>query len=261
MKESIITVLMVEPEKTAYAYKLENKLEAFQVAVGGLIETTSVQEENLVAVCNEEGKVENLPLNRVLTDENNVPYDIIAGTFFVAGTDDEGNFRSLTLKELKTMKRRFMQPETFHYIEPLDKVIVSRGPLKVYPPLYLKSYAHASKAGEDEICFASTRENLRCKAAIEEVLHQISIDSSSISMEDAVANVLDAYGVDRVAYVLAYTVRKASVWFSIEQLAWAKTVRLQDDVDDLVTSKRLIINVAPVQLEAFIEALRFREVI
>lgn len=259
MKESIITVLMVEPEKTAYAYKLENKLEAFQVAVGGLIETTSVQEENLVAVCNEEGKAENLPFNRVLTDENNVPYDVIAGTFFVAGIDDEGNFRSLTLKELKTMKKRFMQPETFYYIEPLDQVIISRGPLKVYPPLYLKSYAHASKAGEDEICFASTRENLKCKAAIKEALHQISKDTSS--MDSAIASVLDEYGLERVIYVLAYTVRKSANRISAEQLAWAKTVQLQDDVDDLVSSKRLVIDVDPAQLEAFIEALRFREVL
>ena len=40
-------------------------------------------------VCNEEGKMLGLPMNRALTDESGVPYDIVCGTFFVVGIGDE----------------------------------------------------------------------------------------------------------------------------------------------------------------------------
>ncbi len=36
-----------------------------------------------------EGKLLGLPMNRALTDESGVPYDIVCGTFFVVGIGDE----------------------------------------------------------------------------------------------------------------------------------------------------------------------------
>ena len=40
-------------------------------------------------VCHGEGKLLGLPMNRALTDDHGVPYDIVCGTFFVAGLKED----------------------------------------------------------------------------------------------------------------------------------------------------------------------------
>ena len=40
-------------------------------------------EDPIALVCNEEGKLEGLPLNRALRDEDGDIYDVVAGTFMV----------------------------------------------------------------------------------------------------------------------------------------------------------------------------------
>ena len=74
---------------------IENTLEAKQKLVNGWIEVVSVTDDILL-VCNEEGKLENLPPN-LLFD-----YDYIAGDCFLVGDDFEnGDFRSLTDEEIE----------------------------------------------------------------------------------------------------------------------------------------------------------------
>lgn len=51
--------------------------------------------ENNAIVCNEEAKLEGLPLNRALRDEDGDIYDIVAGTFMVVGLTED-SFGSLT---------------------------------------------------------------------------------------------------------------------------------------------------------------------
>lgn len=57
-------------------------------------------------VCNEEGKNLGLPFNRPLFDENDLPYDIICGTFFVAGLGVE-DFVSLTEEQIRRYKEHY----------------------------------------------------------------------------------------------------------------------------------------------------------
>lgn len=57
-------------------------------------------------VCNEEGKNLGLPFNRPLLDENDLPYDIICGTFFVAGLGVE-DFVSLTEEQIRRYKEHY----------------------------------------------------------------------------------------------------------------------------------------------------------
>lgn len=72
-------------------------LEAKQELVGGLIEV--VPYEDVLIICNEEGKILNLPPNVVFD------YDYIAGDFFVIGDDYEhGDFKSLTKDEIEYYK-------------------------------------------------------------------------------------------------------------------------------------------------------------
>ena len=95
--------------------ELEDSLASMQRAVGGLIQ--AVYEpggRDAALICNEEGKLLGLPLNRALRNENGEIYDAIAGTFFICGapTDSE-NFTSLTDEQVDYWLERFAKPEFF----------------------------------------------------------------------------------------------------------------------------------------------------
>ena len=122
MDTTTMRVLVVEPGKRPIAKEIETGLEPLQKAVGGLIEAVYPFEEPVAIVCNEEGKLLELPLNRALLDENGKVYDIIAGTFLVVGLTED-NFGSLDDALLEQFRTRFRQPETFVYVNGHIKVI------------------------------------------------------------------------------------------------------------------------------------------
>lgn len=107
-----ITVVIVEPQKEARISKIENTLKAKQEVVGGYVEAVYPYEDNAAIICNEYGKITGLPLNRALKDEDGNVYDIIAGTFLVAGLTEDG-FGSLTNEQANLYLNRFKQPEMF----------------------------------------------------------------------------------------------------------------------------------------------------
>ena len=63
-------------------------------------------------IVNEEGKLNGLPLNRALRDEDNDIYDIVAGTFLVVGLG-ESEFASLTPALMEKYEKLFHSPEAF----------------------------------------------------------------------------------------------------------------------------------------------------
>ena len=65
-----MNVLMVEPGKAPYETEISDGLEAMQAAVGGNIQAVYPYEDLVGLVCNEEGKLEGLPLNRALRTED-----------------------------------------------------------------------------------------------------------------------------------------------------------------------------------------------
>ena len=98
-------VLVVEPMKPCYVQEIEG-LKAMQEIVGGHIEAIYPFEEQVAIIANEEGKILGLPFNRPLLDEHGVPYDIVCGTFFVAGLGEE-TFVSLTDDQIRRYKELF----------------------------------------------------------------------------------------------------------------------------------------------------------
>ena len=76
VKETMI-VLLVEPEKYPRPVEIGTDLEDLQKAVGGYIEVTYPFDENVGIVMNEEGKLEGLPLNRALRDDEGQIYDVV----------------------------------------------------------------------------------------------------------------------------------------------------------------------------------------
>lgn len=106
---------MVEPERSPYEVELENSLGAMQRRVGGTIE--AVYEpggRDAALICNDEGKLLGLPLNRALRDEEGEIYDVIAGTFFICGAPpDSESFASLMDEQMDYWMERFAKPEFF----------------------------------------------------------------------------------------------------------------------------------------------------
>lgn len=98
MSDKKITVLVVEPLKKAYTKEICG-LEEMQQLVGGYIQAV-YPFEDCALVMNEEGKLLDLPYNRPLFGEDGKPYDLICGTFFVAGVGEE-NFISLTDRQIQ----------------------------------------------------------------------------------------------------------------------------------------------------------------
>lgn len=100
MKEDKIKVVIVKPQQLPYEEIIENSLENLQEIVGGYIEAVS-QERRCILICNEEGKIKQLPPNRV------VGWDIIAGNFFITKGNADGDFISLTDDDVKFFINKF----------------------------------------------------------------------------------------------------------------------------------------------------------
>ncbi len=91
-----IKVLVVEPDKRPKVREIPNTLEAMQEIVGGYIEVAHPwgYVERVALVCNEEGKIRELPINRTVRTNDGKYWDTIFGTFFLAGEEKE-DFASL----------------------------------------------------------------------------------------------------------------------------------------------------------------------
>lgn len=112
-KEDQIKVLLVEPMKAPKVVTIKNELKEFQKIVGGYIECLSI-DEGISIICNEEGKLEKMPLNRSLSNDAGEMYEIIAGTFIIVGDDYyTGEFKSLSEEKLKENYKKFRLVEFF----------------------------------------------------------------------------------------------------------------------------------------------------
>ena len=107
-----MTVLVVEPMKKPYVKEIDPGLHSLQAEVGGDIGAVYPFRDPVALVCNDEGKLIGLDLNRGLRDENGELYDIMAGTFLVVGLGEE-DFASLSPELEQKYMEHFQQPEQF----------------------------------------------------------------------------------------------------------------------------------------------------
>lgn len=103
-------ILIIEPQKVPYEAEIIKDLASMQKIVGGLIQDVDL-DENTSLVCNEEGKLIGLEGNR------RVGRDIIAGTFFLCGFNEEGEFTSLNDEQIKKYSERFKEPEQYGFYD------------------------------------------------------------------------------------------------------------------------------------------------
>lgn len=126
-KEQEIKVLYVEPLKAPKVMTIKNELETLQKMVGGYIECVNLTDD-IVIILNEEGKINNLLPNRALYTSDGEMYDIIMGSFIIAGDDYEtGNFISLHEENINHCMEKYHYPELFmkdKYHE--EKIVVQK---------------------------------------------------------------------------------------------------------------------------------------
>ena len=107
-----MTVLVIEPKKEPYVKTISSGLESLQREVGGYIEAIYPFSDPVALICNEEGKLEGLALNRGIYDDADRLYDIVCGTMLVVGLGED-NFSSLSPNLLEKYMDYYKQPEMF----------------------------------------------------------------------------------------------------------------------------------------------------
>ena len=109
--------LLVKPYELPEEIEIDNTLEAKQEKVGGYIECVYLpNDDSVVLICNEEGKINGMELNRF------IGHDIIAGPFLIFGDDYEnGEFKSLNHEQIMKYKSIFDEKS----IEQTEKEIIN----------------------------------------------------------------------------------------------------------------------------------------
>ena len=98
-----LNVLLVKPYELPKEITINNTLKDKQNCVEGLIEYyRSSLYEDVIFICNEEGKINGMEPNR------DVKHDILFGPFLIVGDDPElGEDRSLTKEQIEKYKKIF----------------------------------------------------------------------------------------------------------------------------------------------------------
>lgn len=115
-ENEMMKVVLLEPGKIAKITEIDGSLEGMQKVVGGYIEAFYPFEEEVCMVCNEEGKLIGMSLNRSIKDEDGKIFEIIAGPCFICDCSGE-NFGSLSEEQAGRYKEKFLLPERFMRME------------------------------------------------------------------------------------------------------------------------------------------------
>ena len=90
-------VLVVVPKKKPFVKEIDGSLKSMQDIVGGDIQVVIPWDDDVALVCNDEGKIDGLELNRAIKNEDGETIEIIAGTFFLCYAPiDSGELSSLS---------------------------------------------------------------------------------------------------------------------------------------------------------------------
>jgi hypothetical protein len=109
-----IRVILLRPGEEAVVTEMRDDLSSMQEMVGGPIEEYMPFEDEVAIVCNEEGKMNGMPLNRAVYGEDGQMQDIIAGPFFLCYAPIESEkFLSMPEDLEEKYRKRFEWPERF----------------------------------------------------------------------------------------------------------------------------------------------------
>lgn len=93
-------VIIKEVGKAPVIKDIENTLDTLKSLVGGYIEVVSM-EDNIILICNEEGKMQGLPPNF------SMGYDVIVGTAVFVSFDGKEDFTDLNDWQIEYLMGKF----------------------------------------------------------------------------------------------------------------------------------------------------------
>lgn len=137
-----MTVIACHPGKTAQVIEIDGSLEGMQKFVGGYIEAVYPFSDPVAIVCNEEGKINRMALNRAVYGETGEMIDIIAGPMFICSLGEE-NFTSIQGELLEKYMDKFKHPEVFVKIG--NDILAMKVPEKQQPTEEQKANKHIHK--------------------------------------------------------------------------------------------------------------------
>lgn len=105
-----LKVLYVTSGNRPYEKTIENDLKSMQALVGGYIELIRI-DDNSVIVCNEDARLVNMPLNRILFRRKfGEPIDILGNFFICQHKMNDKDLYSLTDSQIKEYSQKFEYP-------------------------------------------------------------------------------------------------------------------------------------------------------
>lgn len=111
-----------------YVGQIENTLKAHQQYVGGLLQAISLTSE-VIVVCNDEGKIQQLPLNRAWVDSSGV-VDFFAGNILcVRHNGDE--FASIKPEDVEVIESLLLPLKSVSKVQ--DHLVFTTYPAKFCP--------------------------------------------------------------------------------------------------------------------------------
>ena len=250
--ENSLTVLVVAPGEKPSVVTIPAGLDSLYNQVGEPIQAIYPFEEPVGIVCNDNGKINGMQLNRALRDDENSIYDIVSGTFLVVGLGEE-DFCSLTPEQIEKYSEHFAEPEMFFMLDGEIQAIPYNDPSKF--PLYEKSFSEARDREEISAYRLSSRADNMCKTAIEAAIND-NYSDCRLDPEGA-KKVVENFGIDRVKKILALTciVKDYGGRISPENKVWAKTVR-PNDVKDKIDLSLVIDGVNPGLTDIFVRQVK-----
>lgn len=140
-----------------------------------------------------------------------------------------------------------------------DAILESQRRVLRETPLYAQSAAYANAHGELEQYWTSRKVNAACKEAIENSIRD-HYSGHSLDGTAAVAEVVNAFGVERTMYILANTVQRQD-WdgrISDSNKAWARTIPVTANPDAWGEDKNtyVVLNSHPGLTDLFVRAFR-----
>lgn len=112
-RRKVIKVIVCRPNEAPKIEEHTEELEEWQKLVNGYIDVIYPHDDDTCIILNDEGKIDNLPMNRPLKTADGITYDVICGTFIITrAPEDSESFDSLTNKQIEKYVKMYLEPIT-----------------------------------------------------------------------------------------------------------------------------------------------------
>lgn len=135
--------------------------------------------------------------------------------------------------------------------------ILNTSPIKAYPEVYMGTLEKAMQERDVDTYLDSRKLNIDCKNAIEQAISD-NFDGMNLNLDTAVA-VIEKYGEERVAFVLANTLKQLSYdgRFSDLNKQWAEGIEVPENISrGMDLNRDYVVSSHPAVLNGFIDMAR-----